>query len=103
MIEVQTLWDGKSDQSSQIRDKFEQKFNYNAAGEMIGRVAPRGLQLFFSYNQRSLVTQIDGGFSLDIKSIFSNIDYDYRGIVNQTDMNNGLRICTTRNPRKGFL
>jgi RHS repeat-associated protein len=100
------IWDGiytdKEPTEADFRnqDYHHQYYTYNDAGQVATHKAPGNFVTNFEYNERQLVNQIRGGFEgKEIKTLFSGLQYDRRGLLTRTDFGNRTTTCTAYDDR----
>ena len=98
--EVHRLWNPSSSSfEQQTRDVFRRKFAYRADGLPTRKVAPGGLELNYSYNERGSLSRLDGKLGTSNQTILADARYNHLGTVMSSDFGNGIRTCSSFNQR----
>lgn len=91
--QVVEIWDGKSPFNLQTRQRYATQKSYNSAGEVVSRTLPGGFSAGFQYNQRGLLASATAGFSGDMRSFLSDVEYNVQGAPTSQTHGNGTKAC----------
>ncbi len=101
---VSELWNPEtSNFDAQQRDRFAGRAVYDRLGKIGQAEVAGGLTLEFGYNERDLPVSLEAGFDGQLEQVFSNVQYDVRGVPVLNDNGNGTRTCYQYDQREQLV